>query len=266
LLRFIGFFCFFTLNFLAMSFHFSPKLDSSFSLEGSIYKSDTFWDSKGKKRPAYQTFKKKKLLFCLKQYVNPHTLLQIKGAYARIEETLDGRTIGLEDGEISLFHSFGNIAKCTKIFGGITLIIPFQRTYKPGLRYGRFGMEGGGGLCYQTSCQKIPTTFSLYSGYRLYEGFPSDQIRSAVSMSCFLHKHLQITGALFSEYGFWNGSQRIDQSHFLFNPNYRLLKGVLRLDLPLYFGCAAHAEYAEHLLGRNVGRHGQFSLGLSWDF
>jgi len=225
-----------------------------FSVSGSYYESDRFWDERGKKCDAYQSLKKRSLRFCLGQELNADFAIYAKGGYAWIDEDLDGRTIGLEDFELSLTYRL-----CTDVHVIATAIIPPEDRYKAALRYGRFGGEGGILFRHQLC---VPVTLDLYGGYRFYSGFPSDQVRLASIASFCPLRFLTFWGGFSCEYGLWNGKERIDQSHFFYNPNYRLLRGEIACDLQVLSFGVVRAHYQRHLWGRNVGCGGVFAL--SW--
>lgn len=103
-------------------------------------------------------------------------------------------------------------------------------------------------------------------GYRKYEGFPSDQLRAQAMVNFFLFSRLQITGSSHLEYGLFNGSSRTDESLFLLNPNYRLLRSQIDVVLCLYKGASIFVGYHRHLWGRNVGTEGGMYGGTQIQF
>lgn len=229
------------------------------------YHSHTFWNKNGKKRDAFNTFEKNEFSLYAAYGLTRCDTLWVNGGWARIEESLNGRVFGFSDIEIGWKHLLGRV-KGHLLTAEIVGIVPAESEFKPGLRYGRFGGEAnlliGKGFC----LNELPGSYNVRLGYRVYEGFPSDQFRCDGAVHWKPFRCIRISAILGLEYGVFNGHSRVDQSFFLFNPNYRLLRGEIYTTLSLYKGASAFVGYRQHLWGENVGTHGGALGGLQVQF
>lgn len=229
------------------------------------YESDHFWNSNGDKRDAFNEFEKDAISLYAQYGLTRCDTLLLEGGWARVEESLDGKAFGFEDVEIGWKHFFG-----TKwghlISAQIIGIIPSETEYKPGLRYGEFGAEVDLLASRGLRLLGCRGSYDINLGYRYYNGFPSDQVRAYYGINLFPINRLLLTAALDLEYGVFNGKSKRNTSFFLYNPNYRLLKGLVEAELCVCKGASLILGYRQHLWGRNVGTGGGGYGGLSYQF
>lgn len=226
---------------------------------------DEFWNASGKKRDAFNDFEKDAIIFYAEFGITNCDTISAKSAWVRIEESINGRGFGVEDAEIGWKHSFGKV--CNHYLSAeLVGIIPTETEHKPGLRYGQYGGEANllltRGFTWWDRCG----SYDVRLGYRAYEGYPSDQIRSDFILNYFVFPRLKISASGQLEYGLFNGSSRTDESLFLLNPNYRLFRGQIQALLCLYKGISGFVGYQRHLWGRNVGTGGGVYGGAQWQF
>ncbi|MFQ5729872.1 MAG: hypothetical protein ACE5GN_05890, partial [Waddliaceae bacterium] len=191
--------------------------------------------------------------------------ISIRGSWARIDESINGRTFGFEDVEVGWKHCLGT--KLGHLFSVELLgIVPVETVHKPGLRYGEYGGECNllfsRGFAFWDRC----ASYDLRVGYRVYAGFPSDQVRVNGALNFFPFSRLMITASGHLEYGLFNGGSRTDESLFLLNPNYRLFRGQIEATACIYKGLSAFIGYQRHLWGRNVGTEGGIYGGAQVQF
>lgn len=229
------------------------------------YSSHHFWNSKGHKKDAFNTFKKDEVQAYAEYGITWCDTLSIKEGYGRVDESLNGKTIGFTDIEIGWKRFLGQKWKtlfATELVG----IIPIETQHKSGLRYGRYGVE----------INMIATKgFSLLQrcgwcdfrlGYRTYEGFPSDQIRADVVGTFELFPRTRLVLGGYLEYGLFNGHSVTDQSLFCLHSNYRLFKGRAELQFDIYKGAGIFVGYQHNIWGNNVGTNGGWYGGAQIQF
>jgi hypothetical protein len=219
------------------------------------YSSDEFWNVNGKRREAYNEFEQCEYNLYAEYGVNNRNTVSLNGAWARINESVNGRAFGFEELELGWKHFLGT-KWSHSIAAELVAILPVETDYKPGLRYGQYGGEFNMLLTKAFDLCKRRGSYDLRLGYRSYCGFPSDQIRAdaIVNITPFSRVILSASGHL--EYGVFNGSAKEDESFFLLNPNYRLFRGQLQATIHVYRGASVFAGYQRHLWGRNVGTQG----------
>ncbi|HEY4831025.1 MAG TPA: hypothetical protein VIH61_00475 [Waddliaceae bacterium] len=238
-----------------------------FCLSGSYwnYSSDHFWNANGNQRDAFNKFTKEEYVLYLEYGLTQRDTLWLKDGWARIRESVNGRTLGFADMEIGWKRYLGQKWGAA-ISGEIVGIIPIESEHKPGLRYGRYGGEFNLLLSKEFSYWKLPGWYDFRLGYRAYEGFPSDQIRAdaAATFNLFPCVKLLLAGHL--EYGLFNGHSIMNQSFFCLFSNYRLLKGQVELLFSLYKEASLFVGYQRHIWGKNVGTGGLWYGGVQVQF
>lgn len=229
------------------------------------YCSDEFWNSNGKRCEAYNEFEKCEFNFYAEYGITCRDTVTLKSAWARIDESVNGRTFGFEDIEIGWKRYLGT--KCSHLISAeLVGIIPVETNYKPGLRYGEYGGEFNLLLTKGFKLWEQCGSYDLRLGYRTYCGFPSDQIRADAVFNIFSFSRLTLSASGHLEYGLFNGSSKDDESFFLLNPNYRLFRGQLQATLCVYQGAAIFVGYQRHMWGRNVGTNGGVYSGAQVQF
>lgn len=268
-MRFAGFLCLlpFALFLPCMLFSEGFVLDENewwITTEYLRYETDHYWNKHGDKHASHNNFQQNegslKIEFGLTEY---DTLIALSG-YASNDETLNGKTQGLEDFELGwrrLLIENGSYTLCAQL----TAIIPGGEE-KATLRYGRFGCEPQ--LLFSRIFDFLGycTWIDTGVGYRLYAGFPSDQARSHFTLGCCLFPGLLVLARTDLIYGVFNGRKEPSQAFILLNPNFRLLREQLYAVLRIYKGACLTAGCFWHAWGENIGTGGGFNAGVSLDF
>ncbi|MGA8164172.1 MAG: hypothetical protein WB791_03990 [Waddliaceae bacterium] len=229
------------------------------------YRSDDFWNAQGKRCEAFNDFKKYAYRLYSEYGITSKDALTARGGWAKVDESMNGREFGFEDIEISWKHRLrktDSYVMTTELVG----IIPAKKGYRPGLRYGQWGGEVNLLATSGFSLWDRQGSYDLRLGYRIYEGFPSDQLRADANIHFLPLPRLKVSASGQLEYGVWNGKSRIDQSLFLLNPNYRLLKGKIEVEYCINRFCSIYAGYYRHLWGRNIGTRGGGYAGAEIQF
>lgn len=231
----------------------------------SSYSSNEFWNHEGTKRDAHNDFEKKSYSLYGEFGLTKRDTISAQGSWARVDESINGRTFGFEDIELGWKHYLGT-KWCHHISTELVGIVPIETEHQPGLRYGEFGGEFNLLFTRGLALWKRCGGYDLRLGYRAYTGFPSDQVRADAVFHIFPFSRLKLSAGGFLEYGLFNGHSRHDQSHFLLNSNYRLFKAEVKASLRLYRGASAFVGYNRHLWGRNVGTRGGYFGGVQVQF
>lgn len=229
------------------------------------YCADKFWNASGQRRSAHNDFEKHEINVRIEYGLTHRDTLSMRSAWAKIDESINGRTFGFEDIEIGWKHCLGT-KWCHLISTELVTILPTETEHKPGLRYGQFGGELNLLFSRGFSCWERYGNYDLRIGYRGYEGFPSDQVRADAAINLYPLSRLKLTASGHLEYGLFNGKSRSDESLFLLNPNYRLFRGQIQATVCVHKGASVFVGYQRHLWGRNVGTGGGVFGGAQIQF
>ncbi len=226
----------------------------------SYYKTDHFWNQHGRKLPTFNKFNRKSYRLDMEYDISSCNAFFLKGGYTMVEEQLNGNSRGLEDPEASWQHLFYR-DHCSAFSGKLTAIIPIG-PHKSCVRYGRWGGEIK--FLYSRVFEFLQRTWwtDLGLGYRMYSGFPSDQIRSDVSIGCTLLPYVWIISSTRLDYGVFNGDGKANPNNVCFNPNFRLLTTQIQGIIEVYKHVSITVGGYFHLWGENVGAGGGFYSGL----
>jgi hypothetical protein len=228
------------------------------------YNTSHFWNKKGERKPTYNRFNENQVNACLAYEFNSCDLISTYASYDMIQQSLNGRSCGFSDIEVCWVHDWHRSSLgffSTQIIG----IIPSGKE-KFCLRYGRFGIEGS--LLYTIPFQlfKRPGWASASLGYRVYSGFPSDQLRTdfgflyEIKPWCLLHGYSRL------DYGVFNGKRNEPFNTVLFNPNYRLFKVRIEVLAFLTNSLYLNGGFFQHVWGENVGTGTGWFGGINFAF
>lgn len=227
----------------------------------SYYKTNHFWNKHGKRLPTFNKFDRKTYRLDMEYDITENQAVYMKGGYTMLDESLNGRSRGIEDTEFSWQCLFqGN--DCQALSGRFTAIIPVGPK-KSCVRYGKFGAEFK--LLYSRIIDFLDHEwwYDIGAGYRAYSGFPSDQLRADFSVGCAITPRAWVLSSMQLYYGLFNGESKFNQNNICFNPNFRLLttqvQGIIQIHQYLSFNVGGFL----HLWGENVGAGGGF-YGGTW--
>ena len=221
---------------------------------GSYYRTDHFWNKHGKKLPTFNHFEKQDYRLDLEYAINKRHSVFLKGGYSLVNEEINRNSRGFEDVEASWQANIFT-KHLSALSAKTTLIIPSGNT-KSCIRYGKFGGELK--LLYSKVFyifnKQFWTDFTL--GYRMYSGFPSDQIVSSASFGVTLKPYLWLISSTNLNYGVFNGKTSANFNNIVFNPNFRLLTTQLQGIVQLHKHVSITLGGFIHLWGENVGQGG----------
>lgn len=240
----------------------SPWLEMNFNF--SQYTTENFWNQSGKSLSTHNHFSRRDYELFARYYLTSNDCLCGQAAYAQIEDRLNKNSRGLTDPELTWTHCFYRGNRQT-LSSQVLAIFPGGAA-KDNLRYGKLGGELG--LLYSAFQPICDHDFFLDAslGYRMYQGFPSDQMRGYLALSTFLHPRFYLETSLKLEYGMYNGKQQINQPLVLFNANYRLLKAQVRGVIHVYRQFYLAGAWYHHIWGRNIGTSGGWKVEAWLDF
>jgi|GEM_PF-1930482 len=216
-----------------------------------IFRTDHVWNKNGKKISTYSDFKFREYQIYLDTYFSENDCLGLNSSYIQIEEELNGNSRGFSDSELTWTHFFYNDGP-HRVATQVAAIIPSgAQIYN--LRYGEFGGQFDILYsCYHKFYDQC-LFFDSIIGYRMYKGFPSDQIRGYLSAGTYLFSNFYLEASLNLQYGVFNGKSKFNYPLFLLNPNYRLLQGDIRAVYHIHENVYLSAGIFNHLWGQNVG-------------
>lgn len=227
----------------------------------SYYNTQHFWNSDGSRKKAHNDFRKMMGVAYIEYGLTDCDTLTANFGWARIDESVNGRVFGFNDVEIGWKHYLfqkGNFYFTSQAI----LIVPPEKVYKPGLRYGRWGGEID---ILATRIFNDGWT-DLKLGYRHYNGFPSDQIRADALFYYQPFSRITLCAGALLEYGVYNGHSKLNQSYILYAPEYRLLKARIEAYWCVYKCASLSIGYEQHLWGRDVGTGGKVYGGAQIQF
>lgn len=226
----------------------------------SYYRTDHFWNKHGKKLSTFNKFNRKSYRLDMEYDINCRNAVFLKGGYTMVGEQLNGNSRGIEDPEASWQHLFFR-DECSAFSGKATAIFPIG-PHKSCVRYGKFGGELK--LLYSRMFKLLQRCwwYDLALGYRMYSGFPSDQIRSNFSVGCTITPSIWLISTTELYYGLFNGDTKANPNNICFNPNFRLLTTQIEGILQVYKYVLITAGGFFHLWGENIGAGGGFYSGL----
>ncbi|MBN9377741.1 MAG: hypothetical protein J0H93_05145 [Chlamydiales bacterium] len=227
----------------------------------SYYHTKHFWDSQGKRLPSFNPFTRKSYRLDMEYTLSSSQSVFVKGGYTMVEERLNGNSRGIEDPEAS-WQTLLYADTRSALSGKLTLIIPVGPK-KSCVRFGQWGGEIKVLYSKIFDHWKIPFWIDMGLGYRLYGGFPSDQIRASLSIGWKGTARFWLISSSQLYYGVGNGKKDANQNNICFHPNFRLLTSQVQAIYQMFDCLAFNIGGYLHLWGENIGAGGGFYAG-SW--
>lgn len=241
---------------LNMSLIANDCCNTDFCLRYNSYKTSHIWNKQSKKIKTWNNFKLLEFQLFGNVYFSKDDCLSLNASYMQIEETLNGNTRGFTDPEATWTHCVYK-TKTEMLSTQATAIIPSgEQKYE--LRYGRFGGEFG--LLFSKILHFINRDFflDLSTGYRIYTGFPSDQLRGSFIFGSYATHWLYLELRQDVNYGVYNGKSELKCPLVRLNANYRVYRVQLRGVVNLYKNFYLGGGYLRNIWGQNVGTGGGF--------
>ncbi|MFA6915115.1 MAG: hypothetical protein WC222_01845 [Parachlamydiales bacterium] len=227
----------------------------------SYYSAHSFWNSKGRRLPAYENFRKENAQLYLEYAVNQHNSLWVQGKYERVHEALNHEGQAFGDPELGWKHQF-YLCRDTALTGQITAILPYNRQ-KPSIRYGCAGAEAT--IIYSSLFNFWYSSgwYDLSAGYRYYFGSPSDIIRGEAAIGYLLLPNLVILAEGKLDYGMNAKRKSFKDNYLAYNRGYRLAQGQAELRWEVFSQSWIILGIFQNIWGRNVGTGGG-GYGGAW--
>lgn len=221
----------------------------------SRYATDHFWNKRGKKLPAFNSFKENSYALYAEYPLNRENSLFLNGGYSTVSESMNGTSQAVQDVEIGWKHLF-NSTETSALTGEITSIIPAGHK-KASIRYGKWGLQLA--LLYSAYLSE-QVWLDSGIGYRAYEGYPSDQLRGFITLGyCMQYLAFIITGE--TEWGGFNGRANGNRNNIVFNANYRLVQGKMECMLTIMEHFSASLGGFYRIWGQSCGTGGGYFCG-----
>lgn len=199
-------------------------------------------------------------MFYAEYALNSTNSFTLNGGFSSVQEEMNGDSGGITDFELGWKHQLYETTT-SALTADLTAIIPTSSRDAP-VRYGRGGVELA--LLY-SKILKLRTICGWYDfalGYRWYDGYPSDQLRSLLALGVFVTPKVRLIVTNELEYGLFNGKPQYEVSNIIFNPNYRLymvkVECVFRIVKHTFASIGAY----KHVWGQNVGSGGGYYGGV----
>lgn len=227
----------------------------------TYYSADTFWDKQGKVRDSGGTFIKREFNPYAEFGVYKGWTLSFNGYYDYLTQTTRDngpyRTAqGVQDLEFGVQRQLfqkGGFVSAVKA----TALVPtgYGIDTLPTFGYDRLGgqLDLLAGYGWQAFNRNFFVDWSV--GYRMYQGYPSDQVRSLLTLGADLNKIFQLLVQAELQYGVNNGTDvRLDTISL--SPYYRLLKQTTQVRVRLNDQHSFAVGMALHVWGENTGMGG----------
>jgi hypothetical protein len=242
----------------------APPGEIDLLISDAYYTTNHFWNKSGKLLPTYNQFKSNSTLLYAEYAINSRNSLTLNGGYSMVQESLNGNSCGWEDVELGwksmLYHDRGQVFTAQVI-----AIIPAGKK-KSSIRYGQGGVQGS--LLYSDLFLLFEREgwVDLNVGYRIYDGYPSDQFILNLAAGYQLFKWVTViaTGELL--YGVNNGRSEDNFNNVIYNPNPRLLNGKIECLASITQHLYLTIGLNKHIWGQNVGAGGGCYAGLWFSY
>lgn len=230
----------------------------------SNYTTKNFWNKNGKKLPTFNRFENHSFNFYCEYAFHKCNSITLNEGYLRVIESLNGNSQGFEDAQIGWKHLFYEGIQSAFTSQVIAIIPPGNR--KSSIRYGRVGGELSLLYSKMFDLRGHCSWVDVGLGYRIYQGFPSDQIRLDLSVGYHLRRHIRLIASSLMVYGVYNGKTNHRSNNIVYNPKYRLLKLHFECSFKVCSPLSISVGIFKNVWGRNVGAGGGFFGGVWIDF
>ncbi len=237
------------------------------SLQSYYYETNEYFDSGGSRKSRGGTFEKFEFNPYVECGLTTKDTLVLNIFYDWLRDNVSGttkKTNGFADIEAGWRRLL--LKRDPHVFSAQLLGI-FPADYDieddPRLGYGRYGMEAS--VLYGRYF-KLSGRYGFFDsqlGFRSYFGYPSEQIRTNLTLGYDLFKRIQVLCSSELHYGLDNGAEKTVGRNITVEPQYRLLKitGALRFRITADYSVVG-AAYC-HAWGENTGADGGF-YGSLW--
>ena len=233
---------------------FAPKVE--------YYETGHYWDRSGSLKRQDEKFKKLSVQPYVEYGLTGKDTLTGK-CYFDFLDNGESSTKGFSDLELGYRRNFYNESGAA-VSAGLTTLIPMGYAVydTPSLGYGRFGVE-------TTLCAGYGWRLSERNGfaeavarYRVYEGYPSDQVRGSLLFGQEVTGALQLILESELQWGLDNGELLTFGDAKTVDGFYRLLKMTLHGRISITPDTSFVVSVFRHVWGENTGRGGGMAVAM----
>ena len=233
---------------------FAPKVE--------YYETGHYWDRSGSLKRQDEKFKKLSVQPYVEYGLTGKDTLTGK-CYFDFLDNGESSTKGFSDLELGYRRNFYNESG-TAVSAGLTALIPMGYAVydTPNLGYGRFGVEAS--LCagYGWKLSERNGFAEAVARYRVYEGYPSDQIRGSLLFGQEVTGALQLILESELQWGLDNGELLTFGDAKTVDGFYRLLKMTLHGRISITPDTSFVVSVFRHVWGENTGRGGGIAVAM----
>nr|WP_319490834.1 hypothetical protein [uncultured Desulfobacter sp.] len=237
---------------------FAPKVE--------YYETGHYWDRSGSLKHQDEKFKKLSVQPYVEYGLTGKDTLTGK-CYFDFLDNGESSTKGFSDLELGYRRNFYNESG-TAVSAGFTALIPMEYAVydTPNLGYGRFGAEAS--LCagYGWKLSERNGFAEAVARYRVYEGYPSDQVRGSLLFGQEVTGALQLILESELQWGLDNGELLTFGDAKTVDGFYRLLKMTLHGRISITPDTSFVVSVFRHVWGENTGRGGGMAVAMWMTF
>lgn len=235
-------------------FFFAPKVE--------YYQTGHYWDRSRSLKQLDKDFKKLSIQPYVEYGLTGKDTLTAKCYYDFLDNG-DSSSHGFSDLELGYRRSLYNKSG-RALSAGLTALIPtgYAIYDTPNLGYGRFGVETSLSAGYGWRLSGRNGFAEAVARYRVYEGYPSDQVRGSIVLGQEVTGALQLILESELQWGLDNGDILTFDGTNTLDPFYRLFKMTLHGRITITQGTSLVVSVFRHVLGENTGRGGGMAMAM----
>nr|WP_319392719.1 hypothetical protein [uncultured Desulfobacter sp.] len=233
---------------------FAPKVE--------YYETGHYWDRSGSLKRQDDKFKKLSIQPYVEYGLTGKDTLTGK-CYFDFLDNGDSSTKGFSDLEVGYRRNFYNESG-RALSAGLTALIPMGYAVydTPSLGYGRFGVEASISAGYGWQLSERNGFAEAVARYRVYEGYPSDQVRGSLIFGQEVTGALQFILESELQWGLDNGDVLTFGDAKTVDGFYRLLKMTLHGRISITPDTSLVVSVFRHVWGENTGQGGGMAAAV----
>lgn len=237
---------------------FAPKIE--------YYEAGHYWDRSGSLEGLGENFKKLSIQPYAEYGLTGKDTLTAK-CYFDFLDNGDSSTKGFSDLELGYRRSLYNRSG-RALSAGIMALIPmgYEIYDSPSLGYGRFALETSLSAGYGWRLSGRNGFAEAVARYRVYEDYPSDQVRGSLVFGQEVTDALQFILESELQWGLDNGEILTFNGSKTLDPFYRLFKMTLHGRIAMTRETSLVVSVFRHVWGENTGRGGGMAVAVWMTF
>lgn len=237
---------------------FAPKIE--------YYETGHYWDRTGSLKRLDENFKKWSIQPYVEYGLTGKDTLTAKGYFDFLDNG-ESRTHGFSDLELGYRRNLYNKSGKT-LSAGLTALVPtgYSIYETPNLGYGRFGVETSLSAGYGWTFSGRNGFAEAVARYRVYEGYPSDQVRGSLVFGQEVTGALQFILESELQWGLDNGEILTFDGTKTVDAFYRLFKMTLHGRITITRSTSLVVSAFRHVWGENTGQGGGMAMAVWMTF